>query len=377
MSEDNDSTEKTLEPTEKRLSDARKKGDVPSSKETGNMVVVIALLVIVAFVIPYQAPKIMVALVGLIEQSSSLTVATGAPGVIVLGQIMSDFSINVVLAIAPMFGVLVVGAAIGAVIQGETVVSLERIQPKLSKISPAEGIKRLFSANSLVEFIKSIIKVFAIGGLAIWFTNQAVRQIWTMSGFLPEYLPGYLGAASQKLLMAAAILLVPIAIADILWRRFDWRKKQRMSQKDLRDEIKESEGSPEIRNKRAQRRRALSQQRTIAVIPIADVILINPTHYSVALKYDPAADMAPICIAKGADLIALRIREVALEHDIPIVENKPLARLLYDTVEIDQVVPVEHWAIVAEIISFVFDLRANRPHQAPEGSVLRTTLNET
>ena len=175
--------------------------------------------------------------------------------------------------------------------------------------------------------------------------------------------------------MAAAILLVPIAIADIMWRRFDWRKRQRMSQKDLQDEIKESEGSPEIRSKRARRRRELSQQRTIAVVPIADVILTNPTHYSVALKYDPASDMAPVCIAKGADLVALRIREIGFEHDIPIIENKPLARLLYDTVEIDQVVPVEHWEIVAEIISFVFDLKNNKPRKAPEGSVLRTRLN--
>lgn len=374
MSDDNDSTEKTLEPTEKRLNDARKKGDVPSSKETGNMVVVVALLGIISFVLPVQTPKIVDALVGLIEQSSSLTVATGAAGVVRLGQVISDFSLNVAIAVAPMFGVLVVGAAIGAVVQGETVVSVERIRPKLSKLSPVEGIKRLFSANSLVEFLKSIVKVFAIGGLAIWFTNQAVRHIWTMSGFLPEYLPSYLVAASQKLLMASAILLVPIAAADILWRRFDWRKKQRMSQKELRDEIKESEGSPEIRGKRAQRRRQLSQQRTIAVIPTADVILINPTHFSVALKYDPEADMAPICIAKGADLIAMSIREAALKHDIPIVENKPLARLLYDTVEIDQMVPVEHWAIVAEIISFVFDLKANRPRKAPDGSALRTTL---
>ncbi len=375
MSDDTDSTEKALEPTEKRLNDARKKGDVPSSKETGNMVVVIALLGIIAFVLPLQTPKIMNALFSLIEHSSSLTLATGAPGVARLGQIMSDFSMSVAIAIAPIFGVLVAGGAIGAVIQGETVVSLERIRPKLSKLSPAEGLKRLFSANSIVEFLKSIIKVFAIGALAIWFTYQAVRQIWMMSGFLPEYLPGYLGAVSQKLLLSAALLLVPIAIADILWRRFDWRRKQRMSLKDIRDEVKESEGSPEIRSKRAQRRRELSQQRTIAVVPIADVILTNPTHYSVALKYDPVADMAPICIAKGADLVALRIREIAFEHDIPIVENKPLARLLYDIVEIDQVVPVEHWEIVAEIISFVFALKNNKPHKAPDGSVLRTKLN--
>lgn len=375
MAENNDSTEKNLEPTEKRLQDARKKGDVPSSKETGNMMVVIALLGIIAFILPYQTPKVVNALTALVEQSASLQVATGTTGIIRLGQIMSDFSLNIAIAIAPLFGVLLLGGAVGAIIQGETVVAVDRIQPKLSKISPAEGLKRLFSANSIVEFVKSIIKVLAIGGLAIWFTDQAVRKIWMTSGFFPENLPGYLVEAAQKLLMAAAILLVPIAIADILWRRFDWRKKQRMSQKDLQDEIKESEGSPEIRSKRARRRRELSQQRTIAVVPIADVILTNPTHYSVALKYDPASDMAPVCIAKGADQVALRIREIGFEHDVPIVENKPLARLLYDTVEIDQVVPVEHWEIVAEIISFVFDLKNNKARKAPEGSVLRTRLN--
>ncbi|MDF3414827.1 flagellar biosynthesis protein FlhB [Sulfitobacter sp. M57] len=375
MAEDNDSTEKTLEPTEKKLQDARKKGDVPSSKETGNMVVVLALLGIISFVLPVQTPKVMAALFALIEQSPTLTVDTGPTGVARLGEIMRDFTLSLTIAIAPMFAVLLAGAFIGAVIQGETVISFERIQPKLSKISPAQGLKRLFSANSIVEFLKSIVKVFAVGGFAIWFTLEAVQKVWMMAGFLPEYLPGYLIAASRKLLLAAALLLVPIAVADILWRRFDWRKKQRMSQKDLRDEMKESEGSPEVRGQRARRRLELSRQRTISVVPTASVILTNPTHYSVALKYDPDIDMAPICIAKGADLVALRIREVAFENDIPIVENKPLARMLYDTVEIDQVVPVEHWEIVAEIISFVFALNENRPHVAPKGSVLRDSPN--
>lgn len=375
MAGENDATEKTLDPTEKKLQDARKKGDVPSSKETGNMVVVIALLGIMAFVLPAQTPKVVDALFGLIEQAPQLKVATGETGITRLSEIIRDFSTSLIIAVAPVFGVLLLGGAIGAAIQGETVIAFERIEPKLSKLSPLEGLKRLFSANSLVEFIKSIIKVFAIGGLAIWFTNEAVRHIWAMSGFLPEYLPGYLIQASQKLLMAAAILLVPIAIADILWRRFEWQKKLRMSEKDVRDEQKESEGSPEIRGKRARRRRELSQQRSITAVPLADVILTNPTHYSIALKYDPAIDLAPVCIAKGADAVALRIREVAFEKDIPVVENKPLARLLYDTVEIDQTVPVEHWEIVAEIISFVFDLKNDKPREAPDGSVLRKTLH--
>lgn len=375
MAEDNDSTEKSLEPTEKRLQDARKKGDVPSSKETGNMVVVVALLAIIAFVLPFQTPRVVDALSGLIEQSPNFIVATGDPGVARLGQIMGDFFTRLAIAIAPVFGVLLLGALIGTLIQGETVIAAERIRPKFSKISPTEGIKRLFSANSFVEFLKNTTKVLVVGALAIWFTNQAVREIWETVGFLPEYLPGYLVGAAQKLLMATAIFMVPIAIADILWRRFDWRRKQRMSQKDLRDEVKESEGSPEIRNKRARRRRELSQQRTITVVPIADVILTNPTHYAIALKYDPIADVAPICIAKGADQVARRIREIAFENEIPVVENKPLTRLLYDTVEIDQPVPVEHWEIVAKIISFVFDLKNDNPHEIPEGSTLQTALD--
>lgn len=336
------------------------------------MVVVVAMLGIAALVLPYQAPQIVVALSVLLDHSPNLRVATGEPGVIRLGQIMSEFFYMIVWAVLPIFGVLFLGGAIGAVIQGETVVAAERIKPKLSKLSPLEGLKRLFSANALVEFAKSIVKVLAIGGLAVWFTNEAVRRIWTSSGFIPEHLPGYLTAAAVKLLIAAAILLVPIAIADILWRRFDWRRKQRMSQKDIKDEHKESEGSPEIRQKRARRRRELSQQRTITAVPLADVILTNPTHYSIALKYDPAQDMAPVCIAKGADHLARRIREVAAEHDIPMIENKPLTRMLYDEIDVDQVIPVAHWEIVAEIISFVFDLRNNKKRAAPQGSTLRT-----
>ena len=311
------------------------------------MVVVVAMLGIATLVLPYQAPQIVVALSVLLDHSPNLMVATGEPGVIRLGQIMSEFFYMIVWAVLPIFGVLFLGGAIGAVIQGETVVAAERIKPKLSKLSPLEGLKRLFSANALVEFAKSIVKVLAIGGLAVWFTNEAVRRIWTSSGFIPEHLPGYLTAAAVKLLIAAAILLVPIAIADILWRRFDWRRKQRMSQKDIKDEHKESEGSPEIRQKRARRRRELSQQRTITAVPLADVILTNPTHYSIALKYDPAQDMAPVCIAKGADHLARRIREVAAEHDIPMIENKPLTRMLYDEIDVDQVIPVAHWEIVA------------------------------
>ena len=368
----NDSTEKTIDPTPKRLLDARKKGDVPSSRETGSMMMILALLGATVVLVPWQLPSITAALTATIDKAGEIVVAPGAPGIIQTGYVMWDVAMMLVRSLSPVFLLFIVAAIVGTVIQGQTVIAFERIQPKLSKVSPREGLKRLFSANSLVELAKSLAKVFVVGALAIWVTINAVQTIWQTNGFLPEYLLGYIGNASRQLLIAVAIFVVPVAIADILWRRYEWLRKQRMSHKDLKDEQKESEGSPEVRAKRARRRMDLSQQRTLSIVPQATLVLTNPTHYAVALRYNPEEDDAPVCIAKGADLVAMRIREIAFEHEVPVIENKPLARLLYDTVDLEEVVPMEHWEIVAEIVSYVFDIRNNVKRAAPAGSELRT-----
>lgn len=372
MADDQDRSSKTQEPTEKKLRDARRQGDVPSSRETGNMMVVVSLFVAAAFVLPWQAPHMVDTLANLIDASGRMEVGTGQPGLVKLGQILQDFITSLVVALGPFFLVLFAGAVFGVLIQGETVVSLERIQPKLSKLSPLEGMKRLFSANSLVEFVKNLVKVLVVGTLALWVTNGAVRGIWSGQGFLPESLPGYLLESSRRLLIAAATFLVPVAVIDILWKRFDWRRRQMMTVKEVRDEMKDSEGDPHIKARRMAIGRKRAQQRIASAVPKASVILTNPTHFAVALKYEQGVDMAPVCVAKGADVMARRIREIAHANDIPIIENKPLARSLYDTVEIDDVVPMEHWQVVAEIISFVIDLRRNRQRKPPAGSTLRT-----
>lgn len=302
---------------------------------------------------------------------AEIVVGTGATGVTELGDVLVDFVLGVVLALAPVFALLIVGAVIGVMIQGQTVVAVERIIPKLSKISPLAGLKRQFSANTLVEFVKSLIKVLVVGALALWFTDRAVRAVWTGRGFLPENLPGYMQDQALDLLVAVAVFMVPVAIADILWKRHEWRKKLMMTHKELRDELKDMEGSPEIKQRRAQLRRTRYRQRIAAAVPTASVVLTNPTHYAVALKYEMGSDFAPVCVAKGADEVARRIRELAYDNEIPVIENKPLARLLFDAVEVDAAVPVEHWKVVAEIISFVMDLRANRRRLPPEGSALR------
>lgn len=369
--QDSDTDSKPHEPTEKKLREARRKGDVPSSRETGNMMIVLSLLGVTLFVLPWQATQIANALALMIEVSGQVAVGTGKPGLARLGEVIFEFVLRVGIALAPIFVALMVGGLVGVLIQGETVFSLERIRPKLSKISPREGFKRLFSGTAFIEFAKSLLKVLVAGALALWVTQSVVGNIMQGNGFLPERLPDYLLTAARKLLLAMAIFLVPLALADILWKRFQWRKKQMMSHKELQDEFKEAEGSPELKAKRARLRREQSQKRVALAVPQASVVLTNPTHFAVALKYQPGTDVAPQCVAKGADHMARRIRELAYDNDVPVIENKPLARLLYDTVEIDQVVPVEHWQVVAEIISFVLDLQADGRRKPPEGSVLR------
>jgi flagellar biosynthetic protein FlhB len=376
MSQEETSDSKPHEPTEKRLRDARKKGDVPSSRETGNMMVVLSLLGITIFVLPWQSADLAESLAILIDNSGRISVGTGQAGVTRLGEVMFEFMIALGFVLAPIFGLLALGGLFGVMIQGETVFSLERITPKLNKISPQQGFKRLFSGSALIEFGKNLLKVLVAGTLALWVTNKVVAGMMDSSGFLPESLPNYLLEAARSLLVAMSIFLIPLALLDIVWRRFEWRKKHMMSHKELRDEMKEAEGSPELKAKRAQVRREQSQKRVALAVPEASVVLTNPTHYAVALKYEPGTDLAPQCVAKGAAHMAKRIRELAFDNEIPVVENKPLARLLYDTVDLDEVVPVEHWAVVAEIISFVLDLENNVHRQPPDGSSLRTLADE-
>lgn len=371
MADDQDKSGKTEEPTEKRLQDARRKGDVAQSRETGNLFVVLGLLGIVLYALPLKAGVIAEILSAKIAFSGQTLVGTGTAGLRDLGGHLWVFVVDLAVSISPFFAILAVGAIAGALLQGQTVLAVERMKPKLSKISLKEGIKRMFSLRSFVEFLKNLIKVFAVGALALWATNNATREIWQGVGFLPEYLPGFLLDYAAVLLTATAALLVPIAIADGLWRRYDWKKRQMMSLKEVKDEMKGSEGSPELRAKRAALRRQRSNQRIAAAVPMANLVLTNPTHFSIALKYDAATDVAPICVAKGADNIARIIRELAYEHDIPMIENKPLSRLLYEVVEVDQVVPVEHWEVLAEIISFVMELQTNQSRKPPAGSTLR------
>ncbi|MHA6345265.1 EscU/YscU/HrcU family type III secretion system export apparatus switch protein [Roseivivax sp. CAU 1761] len=372
MSDDTeDKSSKTEEPTAQKLRKAREKGDVPSSKETGNLMSIFSLFMLVLLVLPSAAPDLARTLGAVIANASEIRVGVGDTGVSDLGGVVQGMALSVLMILAPAFATMVALAIFGVAIQGQVVVAAERIRPKLSKISPMAGLKRLFSKDTAIEFLKNLAKVAVVGVIGAWVAQGAVTQIWQGMLFAPETLPGYLRHEVSLILIGACGFLVPLTIFDIIWKRYQWREKQKMSLKEVRDEHKDSEGDPLIKRKRDQLRRQRAQQRLTLAVPTASVVLTNPTHYAVALRYDLGRDSAPVCVAKGTDLMAAQIRRIARENDVPMIENRPLARALHDAVELDRTIPAEHWKAVAEIIRYVMDLRADLKRRPPAGSSLR------
>ena len=371
MSSEDDDSSKTEEPTERKLAKAREKGDVPASRETGNLMSVFSLLVITIFLLPHVLPDLAGVLAGLLQMAGQIEIGEDGQGLADLGLALGELMRGVARALAPVVLVMVLAAIFGVLIQGETVIARERIVPKLSKISPIEGVKRLFSADALVEFIKNVAKVLVVGTISLMITHAAVTAIWQTPDALPEAFLPSVQHSVRRLLIMTTVFLVVIAVADILWKRAQWIKKQRMSLRELRDEFKDSEGDPHIKAKRGEIRRKRARQRIAVAVPTATLVLTNPTHYAVALKYVPGVDQAPVCVAKGTDLMAAQIRRLAREHDIAIIENRPLARMLHAVAEVDDQIPVEHWQAVAEIIGYVMDLRRNIRRKPPASTQLR------
>ena len=369
--QDEDKDNKTEEPTERKLRKAREKGDVASSKEAGNVMAVLSLFAITAFVLPSVSSPLAGVFRTVLESAGQVHVGTDLAGLRDLGVVSWKVLRGVGILLGPLMALMVIGALAGVALQGEVVVAAERLKPKWSKISPISGFKRLFSLAAFVEFFKSVTKVLLVGVIAGWVVLNAVGRIWQTQGLLPERVTDFVRAEASRMLLITLALVSVIAAADILWKRFDHRRKQRMSMKEIKDEVKETEGDPLIRSKRMNIRRERARQRLAQAVPRATVVLTNPTHFAVALKYENGVDMAPVCVAKGADLLAARIRELAKEHEIPMVENRPLARALHDVAELDRPIPVEHWEAVAAIIGYIMDLERNIRRQPPEGSSLR------
>ncbi|WP_320141590.1 flagellar biosynthesis protein FlhB [uncultured Cohaesibacter sp.] len=352
MADENDDSDKSEEPTQKRLDDAIKKGDVAKSQEVSAWFSMMGTGMVIAVLGGYIAKGVTNNLRGFIEHSWDLSI-NGS----LLAQLWAKVSYSMLgILILPMLALVTV-AVIGNLIQHRFVFTTEPITPKLSKVSPASGFKRLFSKESLVNFVKGLIKLGVVGAL-FWFLLYPERdKLDVVIGLEPlELLPLVQGLAI-KLIFGVILFMAVVAGVDYLYQRNRWHEKQKMTMREVKEEYKQQEGDPMVKAKLRQVRMERSRKRMMAAVPEASVVLTNPTHYSVALKYDSGAMQAPVCIAKGVDDTAMRIREIARAHDIPIVQNPPLTRALYATVEIDDEVPEEHYKAVAEVISYIMKLK--------------------
>jgi flagellar biosynthetic protein FlhB len=342
---------KTEDPSEKKLEDAHKKGDVAKSQEVTTWFTLAGSGLMFAALAPATSASLADSLKGLLANADMYEVGGAAFGAIfwqIVGAIL-------LVAVIPMM-IIAAFATAGNLVQHRPLLSVDPIKPKFSKVSPLAGFKRLFSKESLVNFVKGLVKLSVISGV-LWFVlAPEVDQLETMiTAEVGMILPDFVELGIK--IFAAVIAVVTImAIADYVYQRNRWWNKQKMTLQETRDEYKQMEGDPKVKGRIRAIRQERSRKRMMSAVPQATVVITNPTHYAVALKYDKGM-AAPLCIAKGADAIALKIREIAKDNDVPIVENPPLARALYASVDVDESIPTEHFQAVAQVIGFVMRLR--------------------
>ncbi|MEO6014406.1 MAG: flagellar biosynthesis protein FlhB [Devosia sp.] len=342
---------KTEDPSQKKLDDAHKRGDVVKSQEVNNWFMIAGSgLLFSMMAVPVSGGltnslKILLANAGEFEIGGSSFTA-----------FMSNLAYTIIgVAVVPLAVLAFFGVA-GNLVQHRPLLSADPIMPKFSKINPLEGAKRLFSRDALVNFVKGLFKIALVTGVVsavLWPERDRLESMVTLD--LALLLPNF-QALGLKVFGAVVAVVTLIALVDYVYQRSRWWSRLKMTVQEVRDEYKQMEGSPEVKGRIRAIRNERSRRRMMANVPNATVVITNPTHFAVALKYDRTM-AAPLCLAKGADDVAFRIREMAKEHDIPIIENPPLARALFASVDIDDVIPTEHFKAVAEIIGFVMRMK--------------------
>jgi len=351
VADEHDDTERSEDPTQKRLDEALERGDVAKSQEVNTWFVLAGATLILLSFSGTMSSGVAALLGGLIANAHQIPVDGRG-----LLQTMQTLGLGAIAAVALPFLLLILAAILGNMVQHRLVWSAEQLKPKLSKISLGAGFKRLFSKIALANFIKGLVKLTLIGAVMavlLWPKRNQLDGLVTMD---PASILALTKTLSLEMLGTVVAILAIVAAADYLFQYRQWYERQKMSVRELKEEFKQTEGDPAIKAKIRQLRQNRARKRMMAAVPKASVIITNPTHYAVALQYDRGMN-APVCLAKGIDTLALKIREVAAEHSIPVVEDPPLARALHATVEIDQEVPPEHYRAVAEVIGYVMRLR--------------------
>lgn len=358
MEDGQDKDSKTDEPTEKKLRDAIERGNVPISREAVVAASVAAMLIIVAFLARETSSTIARALGMLLGGAGSWPLQNGADAVALWTAVAGEAS----PALAPVFVLLLVAGLLAALLQSAPRLVPERIRPSLERVSVAGGWRRIFGARGRAEFGKSLLKLASVSAVLAIVVGAELGALVNAMAVEASALPDLVLRITMRLLAAVCISTVLLLVADLVLVRLHWRRELRMSRQEIKDEMKQMEGDPLLKA----RLRSLALDRIrrsmIAAVPRATVVIANPTHYAIALRYKREEGGAPVVLSKGKDLLALKIREIAEQHFIPVIEDKALARSMYDVVEIDHSIPPQFYKALAEIIHF---LHARNSGRAP------------
>lgn len=350
MAENDQDQERTEEATSRRRDEAREKGQVARSQELVSVGILVACLIYFYFGTSGLLKNVMELMTSGFRTAGQMTLTPDS-----LISLFSDYIFKGFIIVAPIMVSVFVAAVLGNVLQIGFMFSSESVSPQFSKIDPIKGFQRLFSLRSIVELVKSILKVCIVGLVAYLVVKN---EIDNMLPLMEESVWGtmiYFGKVCFKILLATTIILVILAILDYIYQRWEYEKSLRMTKQEIKDEYKNTEGDPLIKSRIRRLQREIAQKRMMAQVPKADVVITNPTHFAVAIRYDYESMMAPKVVAKGANLIAEKIKQIARENDVPIVEDKPLAQVLYKMVDIDQLIPEDLYKAVAEVLAFVYE----------------------
>ncbi len=347
-----DDEDKTEEPTQKKLREAREKGQVAQSREVNTWVMLFTSALVFVYLGGWTSNQITDMIKQFIAQPENFSTDPYA-----LRDVMSKAGQELFKILVIPLGALFLAALACGVLQTGFVLSAESLKPNLEKLNPLKGAKRVFGGRAWLEFAKASFKMILVGSVASAILWPVIQDASALIGVSHEEMMETLVRVCKHLFTIILSILFIFAIVDFGIMRFQLMKQLRMSKQEIRDEYKQTEGDPHIRARLRELRLRRARKRMMANVPKADVIVTNPTHFAIAMQYDQQKSTAPIVVAKGQDRIALKIREVAKENGVPIVENPPLARALYDTVELDQEIPEMHYKAVAEIISYVYSLK--------------------
>lgn len=350
MADDTDPESKTEEPSAKRLSDARAKGDVVKSADIPQLASLAGAVSVVLVAGGWLTRDLASALYPFIAHAGTIELSSGGAMVVMKQATLA--------ALPPLILVMLVTAFAGAaahIAQSGFLLTPEKLKPDFNKLDLIKGLGRIFGIDGFVQFAKSAVK-FLVTGLIAWIVLKPhVGEVRNLVGMDPAAMLPEALKLSKSLLLAVMLFLAATAAFDWFWQRQRFMNRMRMTLQEVKEEFKQSDGDPHIKGKRRQIQMQRSRQRMMQAVPKATVVVMNPTHYAVALKYEAGETPAPLCVAKGVDELALKIRAVAEEHGVPVLEDPPLARALYASVEVDEEIPVEHFEAVAKVISFILN----------------------